>query len=424
MIYQTTKLPGCATLVTAEMPHMTSATIGVWVRIGGRYEAEPLNGACHFIEHMLFKGTRRRNAAAISEAIEGIGGYLNAFTSEESTCFYSRASHEKLPHLIDVLGDMFLNSVFDSAEVEKERQVIKEEVAMYQDQPHHLVLELLNELCWPNQPLGRSLTGTLAGLDRLSREVLVKFHKHAYISDSTVISVAGRINHAQLVQRLESFAKRIPRGARTPFSSAVPNQGKPRSIVCAKPVEQCQIALGIRTCSRHDDRRYALRLLNTILGENMSSRLFQTIREERGLAYSIYSSLSAFDDVGLLTISAGLDPQRLEEVLGVVLEQLRRMKEKAPYQSELKRARDYVIGQMDLSLENTESQMNWLGENMVCYGHVISPDEVKRRLASVTASEIRGAALSFFQADHLNLAVVGPSKHRNKIQQLLESKAC
>ncbi len=423
-MYQITKLPGGVTLATAEMPHMASATIGVWVGIGGRYESEPHHGACHFIEHMLFKGTRRRNAAEISEAIEGIGGYLNAFTSEESTCFYARASHEKLPVLIDVLGDMFLNSEFSPAEFEKERQVIKEEVAMYQDQPHHFVQELLSNLCWPNHPLGRSLTGTLKALDGLSRNVLVDFHKNAYVSAATVITAAGKLNHEEIVRGLKKFSKKIPLGERAVFTPASSQQNKPRSIVFTKPIEQTQLALGIRTCSRHDDRRFSLRLLNTILGENMSSRLFQTVREERGLAYSIYSSLSSFDDVGLLTVSAGLDPGRLHEALRVVLDQLRKMKDKAPSPAEFRRARDYVIGQMDLSLESTESQMNWLGENLISYGKVISPQEVRERLACVSAAEIRTVARSFFQIDRMNLAVVGSSKNKDKVHNLLESHGC
>ncbi len=421
MTYQTTKMPNGVTVVTAEMPYMASATLGVWVGIGGRYEAERLNGACHFIEHMLFKGTRRRNAAEISEAIEGIGGYLNAFTSEESTCFYARASHEKLPELVDVLGDMFLNSQFDGTELEKERHVIKEEVAMYQDQPHHFVQELLNNLCWPNQPLGRSLTGTLKTLDGLSRRILVDFHKSTYVSGATVIAAAGRLNHEQLVRDLSRFAKKVRPGRRIPFTPASTQQDKPRSIVFTKPIEQTQLALGIRTCSRHDDRRFSLRLLNTILGENMSSRLFQTVREDRGLAYSIYSSLSSFDDVGILTVSAGLDPSRLQETLQVILDQLRMLREKVPSQAELRRARDFVIGQMDLSLESTESQMNWLGENLISYGKVISPEEVRQRLASVTASQIRAAANFFFQPDRMNLAVVGSLKNKDRIQRLLEN---
>jgi len=420
-MYQTSHLPNGMTVASAQMPHMNSVAVGIWVATGGRYEAAEDNGAAHFIEHMLFKGTRKRSAAQISQAVEGIGGYINAFTSEEATCFYARASHDKLDELVDVLADMFLHSKFDSVELEKERQVIKEEVAMYQDQPQQHVQELLSALCWPDQPLGRPLTGTLQGLDGLTQARLLSYYRQNYVSGSTLVTASGRVDHEGLVKSLGRLASKIPSGARRTPVAADPAQVRPRSILCTKEVEQTQMALGIRTCSRHDDRRFALRLLNTILGENMSSRLFQTVREERGLAYSIYSATSSFDDAGMLNISAGLDAERLAEVMKVVKAQLRLLTEKAPTSSELRRARDYVIGQMDLSLEGTESQMNWVGETLLGYGRVLDPSEAKSRMLSVTAAEIRGVAREFFRPERMNLAVVGPRKDSRAVQKLVES---
>jgi len=409
-MYQITRLDNGITVATAEMPHMASVSLGLWVGVGGRYEPAPLNGVSHFIEHMLFKGTKRRSAKEISQAVEGIGGYLNAFTGEESTCFYSKARHDRFDELLDVLADMFLNSTFDPAEIEKERAVIKEELAMYLDQPQHHVQELLNATLWPDQPLGRPLTGTQKTLDAMARADLVGFQRTNYVAPATLIAAAGNLSHKRVLKAVTRVASRFPAGKRPRFSPAANGQSRPRFRLLTRKTEQTQLALGIRTCSRHDQRRFALRLLNTILGENMSSRLFQVVREDRGLAYTIYSSLSFFDDTGDLVISAGLDTANLWKTLKLVLRELSRLTTTPPAATELRRARDYVIGQIDLSLENTESQMMWLGEQLLGYGKVIPSHEIKTRLAQVTAAEIRAAARDFFKPEGLNLALVSSLK--------------
>src|SRR5580704_16284982 len=312
-MYNVTRLKNGLTVATAEMPHMTSVSLGLWVGVGGRYEAPEVNGVCHFIEHMLFKGTKRRSARRISQDVEGVGGYLNAFTSEEMTCYHSKARHDRFDELLDVLSDMFLNSRFDPADIDKERGVIKEELAMYMDQPQHRVQELLNETLWPRQPLGRPLTGTEETLDSLTRSRLVNYQRNNYVANRTIFAAAGRLKHKEVVKAVSRLAGRFPQGRRPQFTPAVGDQTRPAVRLFTKETEQTQIALGVRTCSRHDERRFALRLLNTMLGENMSSRLFQVIREDRGLAYSIYSSLSYFDDVGTLTVSSGLDLENLDK---------------------------------------------------------------------------------------------------------------
>src|SRR5579863_3581629 len=318
-MYNVTKLKNGLTIATAEMPHMTSASLGLWVGVGGRYEAPEVNGVCHFIEHMLFKGTKRRSARRISQDVEGVGGYLNAFTSEEMTCYHSKAHHDRFDELLDVLTDMFLNSRFDPLDVDKERSVIKEELAMYLDQPQQHVQELLNETLWPHQPLGRPLTGTEKTLDTLSRAHLVNYQRTNYVANRTIFAVAGRIKHKEVVKAVSRHANRFPQGRTPNFLPATSEQTAPRIRLFTKETEQTQIALGIRTCSRHDPRRFALRLLNTILGENMSSRLFQVIREDRGLAYSIYSALSYFDDAGIMAVSAGLDLDNLTKTIKLVM---------------------------------------------------------------------------------------------------------
>jgi predicted Zn-dependent peptidase len=398
------------TVATAEMPHMASVSVGLWVGIGSRHEPPEFNGACHFIEHLLFKGTKRRSAREISQAVEGIGGYLNAFTAEEMTCFHARASAERFDELLDVLSDMLLNSRFAPPEIVKEREVIKEEIAMYLDQPQHQVQELLNATLWPDQSLGRPVTGTNQSLDRLRRPELVAYLRENYVAGGTWVVAAGNLRHRSVVRSVTRSASRFPAGHRPRFAAAHERQTRPRLSLVTRDTEQTQIALGIRACSRHDPRRFALRLLSTILGENMSSRLFQIIREDRGLAYSIYSMSSHFDDTGDLVISAGLDTDNAEQTLRLIRRELRRCAESPPSAAEVRRARDYIVGQIDLSLESTENQMNWIGEQLLGYGRIISADEIRRRLRKVSAGDIRAVAGDFFRPERFNLALVSPRR--------------
>lgn len=421
-LYQLSHLPNGLTVATASMPHMNSVSVGLWVAVGGRYEPPRLSGVSHFIEHMLFKGTRKRTAAQISQAVEGLGGYVNAFTCEEMTCFLSKARYNHFSDVLEVLVDMFLNSTFAPSEFEKERNVIKEELAMYLDQPQQHVHELLNETMWPNQPLGRPLTGTTQSLDAMSRGDLVAYKTANYVTQSTILAVAGQIEHKEVLKTFGRYAKAFPVNKRPHFTPAQADQKAPQIRLHTKKTEQTQIAIGVRTCSRHDERRFALRILNAILGENMSSRLFQIIREEHGLAYNICSHASCFDDVGALTISAGLETERLEKALKLVVRELCRLQEKPPGAAELRRARDYVIGQLDLSMENTENQMIWLGEQYIGYGKVEAPSELKSKLSSVTAAQVRNAARDFFQNERINLALVTPRKSETGLARLLKIK--
>ena len=420
-MYHTTRLPNGLTIATAEMPFMASVSVGIWVGVGSRYETLELNGACHFIEHMLFKGTARRPAAEISQAVEGVGGYLNAFTSEEMTCFHARAHADRFLDLLDVLADMLLRSKFAPAEIAKEREVIKEEVAMYRDQPQQHVQEMLNATLWPGQPLGRPITGDEKTLNGLNRARLLAFVKNNYLAGNTLIVAAGNVTHRRVIKAVSRFGKFLNAGARPHFAPVQTDQREPRVNLCTRKVEQTQLALGIHTCSRHDDRRYALRLLNAILGENMSSRLFQIIREDRGLAYSIYSTPSFYADTGDLVISAGLDTENVPQTLRLIQRELRRCTESLPGAAELRRARDYAIGQMDLSLESTDNQMNWLGEQLLGYGKIFQPAEIKRRLRAVSATEIRSAARDFFRPERLNLALVSPLKSERGLVKWLQT---
>ncbi len=422
-MYQVTRLENGLTVATAEMPHMASVSLGIWVGVGGRCEAEAVSGISHFIEHLLFKGTRRRTAREISQAVEGIGGYLNAYTSEEHTCFYARARHDRFDELLEVLADMFLHSTFDPAEIAKEREVIKEELAMYMDQPQQYVQELLNATLWPGQPLGRSITGTEKTLDAIARRQLLDFQRKNYTAAGTLIAAAGRLTHHQVLKAARRYAAEFHRGERCGFLPATAAQTRPAVRLCSKKTEQTQIAFGVRACSRHHESRFALRLLNAVLGENMSSRLFQSVREDQGLAYSIYSANSYFDDTGDLVISAGLDLANLEKTLGIILRELKRLREEPVPAAELRRARDYLVGQLDLSLESTENQMMWVGEQWLGYGKIFAPELVKQRWSQIGPADVRTAAREFLRPEQFNLALVSPLKSARQVEKKLAAAA-
>ena len=418
-MYEVTQLSNGVRVATAAMPQMESVSVGMWVGIGGRYEPKRVSGISHFIEHLLFKGTRRRTAKQISQTVEGVGGYLNAFTSEETTCYYAKAAHNHLDKLLDVLADMYLHPLFAAADVDKERQVIKEELLMYRDQPDHYVHELLTETVWPEHPLGRSLTGTPESLDAMTRASLLEFKHRKYVAANTILAVAGHCEHGDIVERAQQKLS-LPRNGVAPgFVAARDGQRSVRLRFLSKNVEQTHLALAIRGYSRRDPRRFALKLLSVIAGENMSSRLFQTIREKHGLAYSIQSSTSFFADTGALVISAGLDTKRLPRALKLVMQELKKLSRRPPSVDELRRAKDYSIGQMRLGLESTSNQMMWVGEHLLAYGIIQTPREIERQVEAVTPEQVQAAARELFRDNRLNGAVITPSKDERSVGDLM-----
>lgn len=419
MDHRVTQLANGVRVATAAMPGMESVSVGIWVGIGGRYEPARIHGISHFIEHLLFKGTQRRTAKQISQAVEGIGGYLNAFTGEETTCYYAKASHRHLDTLLDVLADMYLHPKFAAPDITKERRVIKEELLMYRDQPDHYVHELLSETLWPRHPLGRSLTGTPASLDEIDRAELLGFKRSRYLGANTVVAVAGRCEHDDIVHRVERALPFGRNGAAPRFAAAAGVQRAPRLRFLSKNVEQAHLTIGVRGCSRHDPRRFALRLLSVLLGENMSSRLFQTIREQHGLAYSIQSTTSFFADTGAFIIAAGLDAKRLQKALRLVLRELRKIADRPPTAAELRRAKDYSIGQMWLGLESTANRMMWVGEHLLAFGAILSPEEIERRVEAVTAEDVQSVAADLFRDSRLNAAIITPGKDEKAVSDLL-----
>lgn len=403
-----TRLANGMRVITSRIPHVQSAAVGLWVGAGSRHEPEKLGGISHFLEHMLFKGTVKRSALEISQAIEGRGGYLNAFTQEESTCYYARVSFDQLPVAFDVLSDMLLRARCSATDTAKEKQVILEEMRMYADQPQHVVQELLQASVWPKHPLGRPIIGSVASVQGVSSTDLLDYKSRAYVPSKLVAAFAGLVDHDACVALVEGAFGGLPacKPARMlPFKEAV----KPVAAVqVGREIEQNHLAIGVRLFGRNDDRRNILRLLNVILGENMSSRLFQIVREKHGLAYSIHSSAHLQSDTGVLVVHAGLDRERGAKALKLISREMLRLVDSPVKAAELKRAKEYVLGQLRLGLENTSSQMMWIGDNLLSHGRFIDPEETMLRTKAVTAADIQSLAQAYFRRDNVSVAAVTP----------------
>jgi predicted Zn-dependent peptidase len=416
------RLPNGIRVATAAMPNVESAAIGVWVGVGGRYEEKRLSGISHFIEHLLFKGTKTRSARDISQAIEGRGGYFNAFTQEESTCYYARIASQHTWSVFDILSDMYLHPKLAAADINKERGVIIEEIMMYKDQPQHLVQEMLGELLWANHPLGRTLVGTVENIRRVSRGEIAGFKQRRYVPENTLVVFAGKVKHDACVARVERLLGAVPRRPTPSYPPVSGKTGQGHASVLAKDIEQTHIAMGVRLFGRHDRRRYALKMMSIILGENMSSRLFQVVREKHGLAYSIHSSVQLFEETGVLDISAGVDTNRTPKAVEVILGELARLKGKKVGASELRRAKDYAIGQLRIGLESTSNQMMWVGENLMSYRRFLQPQEVIERIEAVTERDIHAVARDVLHRRRLSVALITP-KGGEKHAEMLKKKA-
>ncbi len=408
MNVQESKLSSGVRVVTSALPNVQSVTFGIWVGVGSRYESRHLAGISHFIEHLLFKGTLKRSAKDISHEIEGYGGYLNAFTQEESTCYYARVACNRLWNALDVLADMYNEPRFDTAEIKKECGVIMDEIMMYRDQPQQVVQEMLSDAVWHDHSLGRPVIGTPETLSMMDRKVIVEFKKQNYLPVNTVFAFAGCLKHEDCVKHVNQVISGKIEG-RLPRYKKVTASVRQKSIVIQKKeIEQTHMALGMRIFGRYDKRRYALRLLNVILGENMSSRLFQVVREKHGLAYSVHSSVHLFAESGALVISAGLDRKRTMKAIELIVGEIKRLMSITVGVRELDMAKEYVIGQLKLGLESTTNQMMWIGDNLISYGKFIPPEEIIDNINRVTRSDILHLAGGIFAGSRTSLAMVSP----------------
>ncbi len=416
-----TVLRNGATVVSSRNPEAESVAVGIWVGVGGRHEKRGLAGASHFLEHMLFKGTVRRSALDISREIEGRGGYLNAFTQEESTCYYARLPYEYLAQAFDVLCDMYLNAVIKGEEFNRERDVILEEIKMYQDLPQHVVQERLQEVMYQGHALGAPLSGSEASLRRMTCDTLLQYKARSYVPGSTVFVFAGRLDHDTCVACVERAVGGVASARGLDYKSVDVGVPQQRLSLLKREINQVHAVLGFRVFGRHDDRRYALRVLNGLLGENMSSRLFQSVRERHGLCYSIQSGYQLFGETGMVTISGGFDSQRASAALKLTAKELRRVLDKKVSGAELRRTKDYLLGSFRLGLEGTGNQLMFLGESLLSYGRVVRPEETIAGIQAVTADDVQRVANDVFEPERMTLSLVVPIAQSENEEQWLDT---
>jgi predicted Zn-dependent peptidase len=409
-VVRRTLLPGGLRVISESVPGVRSVAFGIWVGVGSRDEAPSLSGASHYLEHLLFKGTSRRDALAISAELEGVGGELNAFTAKEYTCYYARVLDNDLPLAVDVISDMVTGSLLATADVDNERGVILEEIAMHDDDPGDAVHDNFAEIVWPGTSLGRPVLGSTESIESLSRGAIAGYYRRRYRTPSLVIAAAGNLEHAALVRlvrkafagvAVDDDAPALPRiGGRAPRFTAA-------TSVVRRPTEQANLVIGTGGLARLDDRRFALGVLNAALGGGMSSRLFQEIREKRGLAYSVFSFVSHYADTGLFGVYAGCHPKRAVDVLELCREQLAIAATGGLDAEELERGKGQLRGGLVLGLEDTGSRMSRLGKSELVYGELMTVDEILGHIDAVTPDDVQAVAHEVLRGP-LALAAIGP----------------
>jgi len=413
-MYQKTVLPNGVRIISLPMKERSSVAVGMMINAGGRLENDRVKGAAHFLEHIVFKGSRKFSCSQIKEMIEGVGGSLNAFTAEERTCYYAKVPAEHLRRTFNVLADMVLAPSIRQSDVDRERTVIMEELKMYHDLPHYYVLDLLDRLIWPGHPLGKSLIGTMDSITKMSAKDLHGFRQTHYGPGQIVIAVCGHLRHKDVVA-LTRRAFGTCRSRPPVESVAVDNrQQKSRAMFAPRTIEQMHLALGMSGFQQGHPDRYILNLLNIILGGNMSSRLFHEIREKRGLAYSIATGVKYLSDTGLFLVRAGVDGRKISETVDLIVKEFAKIKRRGVPPGELRRAKDYYIGQLRLGLEDTLDHMLWMAESIVSLGRVRLLKDIVDDVNKVRSRDLQRVAREVFKDSRLNLAVVGPVTNRQE----------
>jgi predicted Zn-dependent peptidase len=417
-LFRKTVLPNGVRIITEEIDFVHSAAIGLWVGAGSRDEREGYEGISHFIEHMFFKGTEHRTARELAESLEAVGGQLNAFTTKEYTCYYAKILDEDLDLAIDVLSDMFFHSLFDEKEIEKEKNVVIEEIKMYEDSPDELIHDIFSERVWNEHPLGKPILGTEESIRALSQAKIMLFLSEHYAPDNVVIAVAGKIKHEDVVAKLSDQFGMFQRGGRRVL------EGKPTGHTVEhykkRDTEQMHILLGVPGLDQDDDDIYAMHIFNNILGGGLSSRLFQEIRERRGLAYSVYSYHSTYVDTGLFVIYAGTSPRNTKEVCECILQELKEIKQQGITEVELARTKAQIKGGLYLGLEAVSSRMSRLGKTELTYNRVLSPEEVVEKLMKVTLEDVSRLIGRLWQREKISIMTLGPAGHELVLSDLLE----
>ena len=392
-------------LVTESMGHVRSVSLGVWLTRGSRHESDEDSGIAHFVEHMLFKGTATRSAEDIAQAVDSIGGQLDAFTAKEYASYYVKVLDQHLALAVDILSDIVLRPAFNEIDIDREKKVILEEIKMVEDTPDDLVHELFTQAFWEGHPLGRPILGTKESVESLNQQRLRDHFRGAYAAENVIISAAGNIEHAAVRDALESAFGTMPSAGQR--QSLVPPQVVPKVVIRSKELEQSHICLGASSYPQNHDARYASYVLNTMLGGSMSSRLFQNIREKRGLAYSVFSGINAYRDAGSLTVYAGCASEAVGEVIDLVVEEMKIVRRVLVPESELRRAKDHLKGSVMLSLENTASRMSHLARQEIYFDRQFSLDETLDGIERVTPHDIQRVARDLFSNGALAATVLG-----------------
>ena len=410
-------------IVTEEVPSVRSAAVGIWVNVGSRDEAPATAGASHFLEHLLFKGTTSRTALEISSSIESVGGEMNAFTSKEYTCFYARVIDTDLPMAIDVVSDLITSSIVTALDVDAERKVVLEEIALRDDDPSDLVHDLFSDTYYGDTAIGRPILGTIDSIKGMSRNTVFNYYKKKYLPQDLVVAVAGNIKHKRVVAMVEEALSRDnfldELGAPVLRPNTPVKNSKQQSVgLLYKKSEQAHMFYGMEGVARADDRRFAMGVLSAALGGGMSSRLFQEIREKRGLAYSVYAYAQQFAGSGVLGFYAGCNPTKAIEVVEIIRSVLSDVADNGMTHEEIERAKGAVRGSLVLSQEDSGSRMSRIGKNEIVYGQVMDFDDILKAISRVSATDIREIAGEFLVKTP-TLALVGPFKNESKFEKVL-----
>ena len=418
-MYQKSVLPNGLRVITSSMPETRSVSTMAFIGAGSVYENEEEAGLSHFAEHLLFKGTTRRpTSKEISEAIEGVGGMLNGGTSKELTVYWSKVARPHFPCALDLMVDMLLHSRFDAQEVERERQIIIEELNESMDSPQQRVNMLIDSVVWPDQPLGRDVIGSKESLVGLSRDMLLEYTRRQYVPNNAVISVAGDICHKEILSSVAAAFGDWLQGSPRSHYHTQETQKEPRVKIEYRDIEQAHICLALCGLPVMHPERFNLDLLNVVLGEGMSSRLFLEVREKRGLSYDIHSYTEHFLDSGTVTVCAGVDPKQVEGTVTAILEQLHLIKDGVP-DAELSKAKEYTKGRLLLRMEDTRNVASWIGGQELLIGRVYTVDDVVSVVDAIGSDDIRRVARQLMVPERLNLAIVGPVKGEDRLCQIL-----
>ncbi|WP_027358032.1 M16 family metallopeptidase [Desulforegula conservatrix] len=417
--YTKTTLSNGVKILSMHIPHVRSVAMGVWLDTGSRDEYPEENGMAHFIEHMLFKGTTTRSAYEIAKAFDAIGGHTNAFTSMESTCFHAKAIDTHLEKMSDILSDIFLNPAFIPEEMENELQVVLQEISMTEDNSDEYVHLLFDSHFWEGHPFSRSILGTPEMLMSFTRDDVLKFFRRNYDPQKVIIAAAGNMEHSRVVDLVGKRFETIKSGLG--FPDRTPPVIRPHVMVHEKDIEQAHICIGMNGINYTSPDRFAAGIMNTILGGNMSSRLFQEIREKRGLAYNVYSFNSTNTDSGSFGVYAGVAPENAQKSVALIKKELDRLIKETVSQSEFDAAREFIRGNILLAEENTDGQVMRIAQNEAYFGRFISVEEVSEKLDQVTREDIQRLASECFSPESLALTALGPDLDRNKLKEALYS---